>query len=88
MAIRQLGREPVLADRNVVIFYNAGQRFFRALRDARGDHCYFVEMAPEAWAALTREEEGPELAFAYGPERSGRVPAPARRDRPSARAAV
>ena len=66
-AIRQLGREPVLADRNLVIFYSAGQRFFRTLRDARGDHCYFVEVASEGWAALTGEEDGPELAFAYGP---------------------
>ncbi len=45
VAIRQVGRETVLADRNLVIFYNPGQRFFRTLRDAHGDHCYFVEVS-------------------------------------------
>jgi hypothetical protein len=67
VAIRLLGREPVLADRNLVVFYSAGQRFFRTLRDARGDHCYFVEMEPDAWAAVTGEEGEREWGFAFGP---------------------
>lgn len=67
VAIRQVGRETVLADRNLVIFYNPGQRFFRTLRDAHGDHCYFVEVEPGAWAALTGDEGETELAFAFGP---------------------
>jgi AraC-like DNA-binding protein len=67
VAIRQVGREPVLADPTLVIFYNPGQRFFRTLRDARGDHCYFVEVEPDAWAALTGDEDETEWAFAFGP---------------------
>jgi AraC family transcriptional regulator len=47
VTIRQLGREPVVCDRNHVLFFNPGQRFFRSLRSRDGDHSYYVELAPE-----------------------------------------
>ncbi len=65
VVIRQLGREPFLTDRNQVLFYNPGQRFLRSLHDQAGDHCYFVELAPEALAELTGQEES--FPFAFGP---------------------
>jgi AraC family transcriptional regulator len=63
--IQQLGRAPVLADRNLVLFYNPGQRFLRFLHDPEGDRCYFVAVAPEVLAELTGRECEP-LPFAYG----------------------
>jgi hypothetical protein len=56
VTIRQLGREPVVCDRNHVLFFNPGQRFFRSLRSRDGDRSYYVELAPELMfnlAALT-----------------------------------
>jgi AraC-like DNA-binding protein len=68
--IHQLGREPVLADRNLVLFYNPGQRFLRFLHDPDGDHCYFVAIAPEAFAEVAAREWEP-LPFAFGPRDAG-----------------
>lgn len=65
VVIRQLGREPFLTDRNQVLFYNPGQRFLRTLYDQSGDHCYFVELAPETLAELAGHEES--FPFAVGP---------------------
>jgi AraC family transcriptional regulator len=65
VTIRQLGREPVVCDRNHVLFFNPGQRFFRSLRSRDGDHSYYVELAPELMFRL-----GGGLAsfpFAFGP---------------------
>ena len=45
VTIRQLGRDPVVCDRNQIVFYNPGQRFFRTLRTTAGDHCYYVELS-------------------------------------------
>jgi AraC-like DNA-binding protein len=45
VTIRQLGREPAICDRNQIVFYNPGQRFFRSLRNRSGDHCYYVELS-------------------------------------------
>ena len=64
VTIRQLGREPVVCDRNHVLFFNPGQRFFRSLRSRDGDRSYYVELAPELMfnlAALTS------FPFAFGP---------------------
>jgi AraC family transcriptional regulator len=64
VTIRQLGREPVVCDRNHVLFFNPGQRFFRSLRSRDGDHSYYVELAPELMFNLTRLTSFP---FAFGP---------------------
>jgi AraC family transcriptional regulator len=45
VTIRQLGRDAVVCDRNQIVFYNPGQRFFRTLRTTAGDHCYYVELS-------------------------------------------
>jgi AraC-like DNA-binding protein len=65
VTIRQLGREPAICDRNQIVFYNPGQRFFRSLRSRTGDHCYYVELSP----ALMRRLAGgfTSFPFAAGP---------------------
>jgi AraC-like DNA-binding protein len=64
VTIRQLGREPVVCDRNHVLFFNPGQRFFRSLRSRDGDRSYYVELAPELMFNLARLSSFP---FAFGP---------------------
>ena len=64
VTIRQLGREPVVCDRNHVLFFNPGQRFFRSLRSRDGDHSYYVELAPELMFNLAHLSSFP---FAFGP---------------------
>ena len=54
VTIRQLGREPVVCDRNHVLFFNPGQRFFRSLRSRDGDRSYYIELAPELMFNLAR----------------------------------
>jgi AraC-like DNA-binding protein len=50
--IRHAGGEPMLANANHVMFYNAGQRYLRRLHDPRGDRCWFVELEPSLLAEL------------------------------------
>jgi AraC-like DNA-binding protein len=64
--IAQDGRQPVLANRNHLIFYNAGQAYRRELRDAEGDRCVFLGLAPalvqealEAVGAGSRPADAP-----------------------------
>jgi AraC family transcriptional regulator len=64
VTIRQLGREPVVCDRNHVLFFNPGQRFFRSLRSRDGDRSYYVELAPELLFRLGGLTSFP---FAFGP---------------------
>jgi AraC-like DNA-binding protein len=64
VTIRQLGREPVVCDRNHVLFFNPGQRFFRSLRSRGGDRSYYVELAPELLFRLGGPSAFP---FAFGP---------------------
>jgi AraC family transcriptional regulator len=64
VTIRQLGRDPVVCDRNHVLFFNPGQRFFRSLRSRDGDHSYYVELAPELMFNLAHLSSFP---FAFGP---------------------
>jgi AraC-like DNA-binding protein len=66
VVIRQLGSEPVLTDRNHVLFYNPGQRFLRSLHDRGGDHCYFVEVERSALAQLVDHDEEV-FPFGIGP---------------------
>jgi AraC family transcriptional regulator len=64
VTIRQLGHEPVVCDRNHVLFFNPGQRFFRSLRSRDGDRSYYVELAPELLFRLGGPTTFP---FAFGP---------------------
>jgi AraC family transcriptional regulator len=64
VTIRQLGRDPVVCDRNHVLFFNPGQRFFRSLRSRDGDRSYYVELAPELMFNLAHLSSFP---FAFGP---------------------
>jgi AraC family transcriptional regulator len=66
VVIQRLGREPVLADRNLVLFHNPGQRFLRFLRHPDGDRCHVIELEPEAFGAAVAWEWAP-LPFAFGP---------------------
>jgi AraC family transcriptional regulator len=63
--IRQLGREPVISDRNQILFYNPGQRFFRSLTSRNGDHCYYVELSSEIMFRLAGGLRT--FPFAFGP---------------------
>jgi AraC family transcriptional regulator len=63
--IRQLGREPVIGDRNQVLFYNPGQRFFRSLTSRNGDHCYYVELSSALMFRLGGGMRS--FPFAFGP---------------------
>ncbi len=51
VVIHQVGREPVLANSNHVIFYGPGTRYRRALHDARGTGAF-----------TSRAAEPPEIA--------------------------
>ena len=64
VTIRQLGRDPVVCDRNHVLFFNPGQRFFRSLRSRDGDRSYYVELSPELMFNLAHLSTFP---FAFGP---------------------
>lgn len=63
--IRQLGRDPVIGDRNQVLFYNPGQRFFRDLTSRNGDHCYYVELSSALMFRLGGGMRS--FPFAFGP---------------------
>jgi AraC family transcriptional regulator len=63
--IRQLGRESVISDRNQILFYNPGQRFFRSLTSPKGDHCYYVELSSELMFRLGAGMRS--FPFAFGP---------------------
>jgi AraC family transcriptional regulator len=65
VVIAQAGREPVLANRNHVMFYNPSQRFRRVLHDARGDVCVFLEVEPGLLAEVLGRE--PRFDFAHAP---------------------
>jgi AraC family transcriptional regulator len=67
VVIRHVGSEPVLANRNHVMFYNAGQRYRRRLHDADGDHCHFVEVAPPLLAELAGSGREVRFPFSQGP---------------------
>lgn len=50
VAIAHIGCEPVVASRNEVMLYNAGQCYRRGLVDPSGDHCVFLMVAPSLLA--------------------------------------
>ncbi len=65
VTIRQLGRDPVMCDRNQIVFYNPGQQFFRTLRTRAGDHCYYVELSSQLMLRLAGGMGA--FSFAFGP---------------------
>ena len=74
VTIRQLGRDPVVCDRNQIVFYNPGARFFRTLRTTAGDHCYFVELSPQLVLGLAGGMGS--FPFVFGPCDASSFPAP------------
>jgi AraC family transcriptional regulator len=50
--IHQTGRDPVVANPNHVLFYNAHQEYRRALVDPRGYSCLFLGVTPDLLAEL------------------------------------
>ena len=68
VTIRQLGREPAICDRNQIVFYNPGQRFFRSLRTRSGDHCYYIELTAQLMRRLANGASS--FPFASGPSES------------------
>ena len=52
VTIAHVGREPVVANPNHVMFYSGGQAYRRELRHERGDHCVFVGLGAELAAEL------------------------------------
>lgn len=70
VGIDQAGREPVLADPNTVMFYNAGQPYRRRLVSQRGDECEFFVVDPALVAEVVRRHdpvaaEAPGTLFRY-----------------------
>jgi AraC family transcriptional regulator len=65
VVIQHLGRQPVLATPNHVIFYNQGQLYRRDLRDPRGDHCIFVTFRPALFEQLLGGREA--IPYTHGP---------------------
>jgi AraC family transcriptional regulator len=65
VTIRPLGREPIIGDRNQILFYNPGQRYFRSLRSRNGDHCYYVELTSPLLFRLAGGMTS--FPFAWGP---------------------
>jgi AraC family transcriptional regulator len=59
--IHHAGHEPVVADRNVVMYYNQGQRYRRGLLHERGDDAVWVAMKGGLAASLVGEFR-PEVA--------------------------
>jgi len=76
VGIDQAGREPVLADPNTVMFYNAGQPYRRRLVSGRGDECEFFVIDPALAAETVRQvdpaAEAPSspFRFSHGPGES------------------
>jgi len=67
VVIRHAQSEPVLANRNHVMFYNAGQRYWRRLHDTSGDYSHFVEVTAELLAEVS-DGDGPiDFSFSHGP---------------------
>ena len=50
VVIAHTGSEPIVASRNEVVLYNAGQCYRRGLVDPSGDHCVFLMVAPSVLA--------------------------------------
>ncbi|MFG0259695.1 MAG: helix-turn-helix transcriptional regulator, partial [Phycisphaerales bacterium JB041] len=76
--ISQAGREPVLADRNVVMYYNDGQPYRRGLLHDRGDSAVWIALKGHAAHELVREcrtslRTDPEAPFDldHGPSPAG-----------------
>src|SRR4029079_16713942 len=59
--IAQDGHEPVVATTASVLFYNRFQTYRRGLVSDRGDHCWFVLVAPEVLEDVARASV-PQLA--------------------------
>lgn len=55
--IEHEGRAPFVADANTVTYYNKGQSYRRRELSARGDHCEWFAVAPEAIAESLSEHE-------------------------------
>ena len=72
--IQHEGGEPFVADANTVTYYNKGQAYSRQKLSARGDHCEWFAVAPEAVAetlaahdpAAIDRPEAP-FRFSHGP---------------------
>jgi AraC family transcriptional regulator len=70
VVITHLGHEPLLTNRNHVVFYGRGQRFLRRIHDPRGDHCIFVRVQPTFLAKLLARDgvdEAGDLPFVQSP---------------------
>ena len=65
VVIQHDGREPVLANPNHVVFYNAGEIYRRRLHDQRGSRCLFV--APRGSLLDDVTEARREFPFGDGP---------------------
>ena len=53
--IEQAGRAPVVADRNIVMYYNGGQPYRRGLLHGRGDDAVWIALKGSLPAALAAE---------------------------------
>jgi AraC family transcriptional regulator len=65
VVIQHAGQEPVLANPNHVVFYNAGETYRRRLHDERGSRCLFVAPRGPLLDELTVGRG--EFPFGHGP---------------------
>jgi AraC-like DNA-binding protein len=72
--IQHEGGEPFVADANTVTYYNKGQAYSRQKLSARGDHCEWFAVAPEAVAETLAAHDpaaidrpGAPFRFSHGP---------------------
>jgi AraC-like DNA-binding protein len=64
VVIEHVGREPVLANPNHVMFYSRGDEYVRRLHDGRGDHCVYFALKQRLAEQLLG---GDSIPFVHGP---------------------
>ena len=75
--IQQAGHEAVVADRNVVMFYNEGQPYRRGLLHRRGDDAIWIAMQGALAAELVGEHDPEARDHPESPFRRSHGPSPA-----------
>ncbi|HZW09859.1 MAG TPA: AraC family transcriptional regulator [Phycisphaerales bacterium] len=76
--IHQAGREPVVADRNLVMYYNEGQPYRRGLLHERGDDAVWIAFKGDLAAAVLAEIRPAAMETPEAPFDRSHGPSPAR----------
>lgn len=76
VVIQHAGRDPVVADRNVVMYYNEGQVYRRGMLHERGDEAFWISLSDDLWAGVVGEFEPGALDTPESPFSRERGPSP------------